>query len=578
MIRKVILEYFKKFDKEEFNLGDTVVLAGPNNSGKSTLLQAVAVWNLGVQRWRQERGIAKSRAALRTGVPVSRKDFTAIPLREMNLLWTGRATAYSREDDPNTKPGQPKLVAIGIEGRESGGSSWHVNVALRYSSREQIYIKLLDKDGKPLTELPEGAVQAQVVHIPPFSGIGAEETKYDHGYQNLLIGQGKPGDILRNLLLEIFQQSKENWKQLKQDIKELFDCEILDPSYLDTDPFIVLEYHPPESRRPFDLASAGSGFHQVLTLFGFIYAREASVLLVDEPDAHEHIILQRQVYERLRSVARRRNCQLIVSTHSEIILEETTPQQILSFYGKPHCIHVEEERDQVREALRRLSSLDILDAESEHNILYVESDSDINILSAFAKVLKHPSPNFFDNRFHRAIRGSHPREAKAHFFALQAISPNIRGILFLDRDNKDLPEHDVAASGLQIVRWGRYEIENYLLIPSALLRYIKTMTTQPELFKSATIQKAKQFLTEEFPPKAYEEPLVDNPFLRKIAASKEILPKLFASVDLNVPKKDYYQIAELFGHPEVHPDVKKNLDLIADTLLTHGHSANSSES
>ena len=96
MIRKVTLEYFKKFDKEEFDLGDTVVLAGPNNSGKSTLLQAVAVWNLGVQRWRQERGIAKSKAALRTGVPVSRKDFTAIPLREMNLLWTDRATAYSR--------------------------------------------------------------------------------------------------------------------------------------------------------------------------------------------------------------------------------------------------------------------------------------------------------------------------------------------------------------------------------------------------------------------------------------------------------------------------------------------------
>ncbi len=569
MISKVTLEYFKKFDKEQFDLEDTIVLAGPNNSGKSTLLQAIAVWSLAVQRWLQERGSAKSKAALRTGVVISRKDFTAIPLREMNLLWTDRATAHPKS--PNTKAGQPKLVTIAVEGAGPGSVPWHVTVALRYSSREQIYMKLLDRDGKPLTELPQGAGRTQVVHIPPFSGIGAEETRYDHGYQNLLIGQGKPGDILRNLLLEIFAGAKESWKQLKQDIKELFDYEMVDPSYSDPDPFIVLEYRPSGSRKAFDLASAGSGFHQVLTLFGFIYAREASVLLVDEPDAHEHIILQRQVYERLRTVARRRNCQLIVSTHSEIILEETTPQQILSFYGKPHRVCVEEERDRVREAPRRLSSLDILATESRHNILYVEYDSDINILSAFAKVLTHPSVKFFDNRFYYPIRGSNPRDAKAHFFALQAISPDIRGMLLLDRDNRELPEHDIApsGSGLQIVRWGRYEIENYLLVPSALLRYIRSVTrAQEELFQSSMIAKAERFLKAQFPPDAFQNPLSDDAFLKKIAASKDILPRLFAAAELNVAKKDYYQIAELFDHTEVHPDVKKNLDLIAEVLLT----------
>jgi hypothetical protein len=58
MISKVTLEYFKKFDKEQFDLEDTIVLAGPNNSGKSTLLQAIAVWSLAVQRCLQERGSA----------------------------------------------------------------------------------------------------------------------------------------------------------------------------------------------------------------------------------------------------------------------------------------------------------------------------------------------------------------------------------------------------------------------------------------------------------------------------------------------------------------------------------------
>jgi len=575
MISEVTLEYFKKFDKEEFTLGDSVVLAGPNNSGKSTLLQAVSVWNLAVQRWHQERGIDKSKSKsksvppLRTGFPVSRKDFTAIPLRDMDLLWFNRSTAYSKDEKAKTNPGQPKLATIGIEGRGPGSEQWQVKVSLRYTSREQIYVKLLDKDDKPLTDLPSGADKTQVVHIPPFSGIGAEETRYDHGYQNLLIGQGKPGDILRNLLLEIFRGTPENWKQLKEDIRELFDYEIVDPSYANHDPFIVVEYRQSASRKAFDLASAGSGFHQVLTLFGFIYAREASVLLVDEPDAHEHIILQRQVYERLRTVARRRNCQLIVSTHSEVILEETSPQQILSFYGRPHIIRVDEQRDQVREALRRLSSLDILETEGGNKVLYTESDSDLNILSAFAKTLGHKSVQFFSHPFHHPLNGSDPREAKNHFFALKAISPHVRGVLILDRDNKKTPEHDVRGDGLEIVRWGRYEIENYLLVPDAILRYIKNVTMlEGDLFQEPLVRKTEQFLKEKFPPGALQDPLMDNAFLTKIAASKDILPQLFAVLGLSVSKKDYYQIAECFKHGEVHSDVHGALDKIAECLMS----------
>jgi predicted ATPase len=574
MISKVTLEYFKKFDKEEFTLGDAIVLAGPNNSGKSTLLQAVSVWNLAVQRWHQERGIDKSKSKsksappLRTGFPVSRKDFTAIPLRDMDLLWFNRSTAYSKDEKADSKPGQPKLATIGIEGRGLGSELWQVKVSLRYTSREQIYVKLLDKDDKPLTDLPSGADKTQVVHIPPFSGIGAEETRYDHGYQNLLIGQGKPGDILHNLLLEIFNKTPENWRQLKEDIRELFDYEIVDPSYADHDPFIVVEYRHSASRKAFDLASAGSGFHQVLTLFGFIYAREASVLLVDEPDAHEHIILQRQVYERLRTVARRRNCQLIVSTHSEVILEETSPQQILSFYGRPHTIRVDEERDRVREALRHLSSLDILETEAGHNILYTEADSDLNILSALAKALAHKSVQFFSHPYHHPLNGSDPREAKNHFFALKAICPLIRGILILDRDNKEIPEHDISADGLDVVRWQRYEIENYLLVPNAILRYIKNATTaEGELFQAPLIKRAEDFLKKQFTPDAFQNPLTDSPFLIKIAASKDVLPQLFSAVELTVTKKDYYQIAECFEHSEVHSDVRGTLDKIGDFLM-----------
>jgi predicted ATP-binding protein involved in virulence len=46
MIRRVSLRYFKTFEKQDFDLNDHIILAGPNNSGKTTLLQAIVVWAL----------------------------------------------------------------------------------------------------------------------------------------------------------------------------------------------------------------------------------------------------------------------------------------------------------------------------------------------------------------------------------------------------------------------------------------------------------------------------------------------------------------------------------------------------
>jgi len=50
MITRVRVEFFKRFQTTSFELGDDIVLAGPNNSGKTMLLQAVAVWNPALQR------------------------------------------------------------------------------------------------------------------------------------------------------------------------------------------------------------------------------------------------------------------------------------------------------------------------------------------------------------------------------------------------------------------------------------------------------------------------------------------------------------------------------------------------
>ncbi len=567
MVHKVTLRHFKRFREDSFDIFDTIILAGPNNSGKSSLLQAIAVWNLALKRWLIERGPESgSKAKQRIGVAITRKDFTAIPLREMNLLWTDRSTALSKEElNEEQKLGTPRKLRIELRGRFPN-KEWSLAFDFTYRYPDLIHVK--PSNETPIEPILKEIKSFQVIHVPPFSGIGVEETRYDPAYQEFLIGQGKPGDILRNLLLEVYRDKQEEWSELCRVIQETFGYNLLPPEY-EGRPFIVCEYQPlfyKKVQPKLDISSAGSGFLQVLMLLGFFYARPASILLLDEPDAHLHVILQKQVYDRLRWIARNRGCQLLIATHSEVLIDSTSPDRIVSFLDHPHKLSDDTQRDQVREALKRVTSLDMLLAEQSPGILYVEGETDLNLLREWARALQHPTYEYFSKKplFH-CNQGSHPRESRSHYFALKAFKRDIRGALILDRDNRNLPSHEVSAEGLTIIRWDRYEVENYLINPNALTRFVRGVS--PDLFTMASAERGLEYLKRHLPPPIFENPLVDDlDYFRYTPSSKTLLPGFFEASGLPLTKNEYYQIAAQMKPEEIPIEVKEKLDIIYQCL------------
>ena len=566
MITRVRLKYFKRFEDQPFDLSEHIVLAGPNNSGKTTLLQAVAVWNLALEKWTAERGPGTgSHAKQRTGVAITRKDFTAIPLRELKLLWTDTFTALKSGDlAEGQRLGYPRVLAITLEGKTTG-EPWKLTFEFRYQSSELLYVKpALGQEDVP----PKVAQGFQVIHVPPFSGIGAEETRYDRPYQELLIGQGKPGDILRNLLLEVFQhEDKSNWENLRRHVEDIFAYRLLEPQY-EGRPYILCEYLPgiPDGKAKgglprLDISSAGSGFHQILLLLGFFYARPATVLLLDEPDAHLHVILQKEIYDRLRTIASERECQLLIATHSEVLVDGTSPDLILSFYKQPHALVTDVERDQVREALKRLTAMDILLAEQAQGVLYVENETDFNLLRAWARVLNHRIYAWFTTRpFWHSNQGRHPSEAKTHFFALRGVQPKMNGYLLLDGDNRGLPNHEVLADGLIVGRWTRYEAESYLVHSETLRRYVEKAVGP--LFADPGVQ----YLRDELPGAVLRDPLGNHDYLNATPASKTLLPGFLKAAEVALSKNDYYLLAEQMRPEEIAPEIRQKLDDIATAL------------
>lgn len=576
MIKTVTVRSFKRFSEETFNVSGNVVLAGPNNSGKTTLFQAIAVWNLALHRWLAKRGPGSgSKASKRTGVAITRKDFTAIPLREMNLLWTDCSTALSKDElAEGQKLGTSRVLKIAIDGSGVKGD-WSLAFEFIYQGSEQI-------SARPAAETPiveatyEAVREHRIVHIPPFSGIGPEETHYDRAYQDLLIGQGKPGDILRNLLLDVSKMGNNEWGQLQSEIAEIFGYQLIEPSY-EGRPYILCEYYdslPKMSGRrnttKLDISSAGSGFLQVLMLLGFFYARPASVLLLDEPDAHLHVVLQKQVYDRLREIARSRSSQLIIATHSEVLVDNTSPERIVSFFRRPHSLLEHVEREQVREALKRLTSLDVLLADQVPGILYLEGETDLNLLREWARVLGHAlyrhlskSPLWHSNQ------GRNPREARAHFFALQAVRPDIAGVLLLDGDYRNLPDRELAADKFTILRWRRYEAESYLVHPKVLARFVSQSSPLP-LFTAVSAEKGIQFLHNELPPAVFNNPLGEHDYLAATPASKALLPGFFAAAGLPLTKEEYFEITAQMEPEEIPIEISEKLDSIYFALGLQG--------
>ena len=571
MIVKVTTEYFKQFESQEFYLGAFSLLAGPNNSGKSTLMQAVMVWKLAMQRWIEKKGSGSgSRATERTGTPITRQEFSALPLASMDQLWTDTHTSLRRDEG---KQGAPRPLVITLHGKDESGDEWKMGFEFRYSGAEQIHVKPVAEDMHNLTRARDGV---GVIYIPPFSGIGGDETRYDRPYQEMVVGQGKGGDILRNLLLEVSERDDgKDWDELEGIIENIFQYRLLKPAYGGA-PYITCQYLKgiPNGRGfgglpPLDISTTGSGFHQVLLILAFLFARPSSLILLDEPDAHLHVLLQKQLYDILRTLCHRRKSQLVIATHSEVLIDTAAPEQILSFYRKPHRLASPTDRSQVREALKRVSSLDLLLVENAHGILYLEGNTDFDLLRVWADILDHPIKKWFvvgedSMPFWHNNQGRNPKEARAHFFSLKAIRPEIGAVLLLDGDNRNLPDREICGEGLGVLRWERYEAESYLLHPDALERFISS--EKGPLF--ATDPAPMDYLKEQLPPAFFKAPLELSALLKAEPASKTLIPEFLKRAEITLVKGDYFLIAAQMKPEEIPQEVSDKLSEIYSVVCS----------
>jgi ABC-type taurine transport system ATPase subunit len=558
MLTRLAIRNFKLFDSVEIELGERVVFVGPNNSGKTSALQALALWHAGVRRWVEKRGagnVPKERA----GVTINRKDLIALPVPAANLLWRDLHVREGYRDAGRQKT-RNVLIEIDVDGITSG-AIWSTRLEFDYANEESFYCRSRIGPEGTRYEVPATAAELRVAYLPPMSGLAANETRLDPGAIDVRIGEGRTAEVLRNLCWRVFETNPDAWRRIVNRIDELFGVTLGDPAYIKERGEVVMSFRT-KGGVTLDLSASGRGQQQTLLLLAHMAANPGAVLLLDEPDAHLEILRQRQIYRVLAQTAEETGSQVIAASHSEVILNEAADQDVvIAFVGRPH--RIDDRGSQVLKALKEIGFDQYLQAEQTGWVLYLEGATDLAILRAFAEKLGHPARELLERPFVYWV-GNQPPRAQEHFHALREAKPDLAGIAIYDRLEKGLP----ADPYLRQEMWRKREIENYLCQEATLLNWANAQArSEPgplwglavlDAMKTA-IQKVRDALASLGKP---------DPASPDLKASDEFLDPVFKNFfdALDRPnlmrKTDYHTLAPFVPADALDDEVREKLDAI----------------
>ena len=211
MLTKLTIRNFKRFNEVEVELGDPVVFIGPNNSGKTSAMQALALWDVGIKRWNEKRA-GKSAPEKRPGVTINRRDLLAIPHPSAVLLWRDLHVRDVRKVEGRQLTDHVRIDLI-VEGIDED-RAWTCGLEFDYANEESFYCRPLRlDDSKPPKRMtiPREAGSTHIAFLPPMSGLAATETRLDQGAVNVRVGEGRTAEVLRNLCFSVLNDSPGEW-------------------------------------------------------------------------------------------------------------------------------------------------------------------------------------------------------------------------------------------------------------------------------------------------------------------------------------------------------------------------------
>jgi AAA15 family ATPase/GTPase len=295
-VKSIEVQNFKAIGKVKFDLDDVNLIVGPNNSGKSSTLQAI---HLAATLFRQASEANKDSS-------ISLNDCEYIPsedYRELghNLPWG------------NAKGTPESVVKFVFRGDFEGDKK--AEIVIKSARNEGLSLK--PKMDQELIQLLRSKDNVFTSYIPGISGIPVKEERISRLHVYRKAASGDSNVVLRNILNILKEENKLD--QLKGMVKKIYDnFEIKIKFDESRDYYISALVQHNNTSKPLEFS--GTGLLQVLQVLSYLVLFQPALLLIDEPESHLHPTLQTKLVRALQELAAKQGSRIILTSHSPYVV------------------------------------------------------------------------------------------------------------------------------------------------------------------------------------------------------------------------------------------------------------------
>ena len=473
MIRSIQLEDYKRFSRFKINAKQGNILVGPNNSGKSSILDALRLLEAGLKLTRRKP----------EPIYVSGRSVFGYKIPHANLPFSSDNVVRNYRDD------HAKIKLVHENGnaavfliRPDEQAFFYVEVGSTTPRTKEAYRKAFPTDLLVVPTLGP-LEQEEKVRKPETVDKNINTRIASRNFRNIWMYR-PPADF------EVFRSKiAEAWPKIKID----------PPEYVrGRNPYLTMFYH--EGRIPREIQWAGYGFQIWLQLQTHLArANSNSILVLDEPDIYLHPDLQHRLYHDVKHSFK----QFFIATHATEIINEAPTSDLVAIEPEASTgkrVRTEEQYTGLLDYIGSAQNADFAKISRARKVIFVEGQ-DAKLMRSFARRYKlHKLANSSRTPIQELGGFGRFERATSTVWAFkQLLDVTIEVLCLFDRDYRSSGEIEffkgkMADDGLDATILQRKEIENYLLDPLAMAKAINKRLKAREKDESASEALIKELI------------------------------------------------------------------------------------
>ncbi len=456
MLKKIILENYRCFEKSEIPFRDLSIIIGKNNAGKSTLIEALRILSIVVNRrnnilfQKAPRWVMQQESILGISPSINNLD---ISTRNIFYMYGDPPATIHAEFEDGTN------IFISI------GENAEIFATIRAANNAWVESRAFARSLK----IPSIDILPQISPLREVEELIRKETV--HRNQDTYLSSRN----FRNQLY-YYPEAFQRFKQLAEATWAGLSIHN-DPTSIRTqgDLFLFVRDNKFEA----EIGWMGHGLQMWLQTMWFLSRCETnSTVILDEPDVYMHADLQR----RLIRLVRREYKQVIIATHSIEIMSDVEPMNILPIINTRRKMLYANNAPIVQKIIDEIGSvhnIEIARLFSYKKLLIVEGEKeDVKLLTIFQSKLFPETFEPFDvlpKMFIEGWGGWQRVLGSSKFFRDNRSEMRIYCLFDSDyhvEEEKNKRISDAESNQINLHIWSKKEIENYLLLPTVIHRLI----------------------------------------------------------------------------------------------------------